>query len=86
MEAKTPVYFVIGESDEYYGSEPFKEAYQTLYDLYRKQGLSESEINKLLVLDVKGKEYFEGTQITYQHGGGYLFCRDKEIMGWLFNH
>ena len=25
-EAKTPVYFVIGESDEYYGSEPFKEA------------------------------------------------------------
>lgn len=19
-------------------------------------------------------------------GGGYLFCRDKKIMGWLFNH
>lgn len=29
-EAKTPVYFVIGESDEYYGSESFKEAYQIL--------------------------------------------------------
>lgn len=86
VEAKTPVYFVIGESDEYYGSEPFKEAYQKLYNLYRKQGVSESEIDKLLVLDVKGKEYFEGTQITYQHGGGYLFCRDKEIMGWLFEH
>ena len=26
VEMKTPVYFVIGESDEYYGSEPFKEA------------------------------------------------------------
>lgn len=85
-EAKTPVYFVIGESDEYYGSEPFKEAYQTLYGLYREQGLSDFEIDKLLVLDVKGKDYFEGTPITYQHGGGYLFCRDKEIMGWLFNH
>lgn len=27
VEMKTLVYFVIGESDEYYGSEPFKEAY-----------------------------------------------------------
>ena len=79
-EAKTPVYFVIGESDEYYGAEPFKR-----HDLYREQGLSESDIDKLLVLDIKGKDYFEGTPVTYQHGGGYLFCRDKEIMGWLFN-
>lgn len=86
VEAKTPVYFIIGESDEYYGSEPFKEAYETLYGLYREQGLSKSEIDKLLVLDVKGADYFEGTKITYQHGGGYLFCRDKEVMGWLFHY
>ncbi len=86
VEAKTPVYFVIGENDEYYGSSPFKEAYQKLHDLYEKQGLSETDIDKLVVLDVKGKDYFEGTPVTYQHGGGYLFCRDKEIMEWLFNH
>ena len=86
VASRTPVYFVIGESDEYYGSAPFKKAYQTLYNLYKKQGLSDSEIDRLLVLDVKGKDYFEGTQITYQHGGGYLFCRDERIMGWLFNH
>ncbi len=86
VEAKTPVYFVIGESDEYYGSGPFKEAYQKIHDLYKEQGLSESDIDKLIVLDVKGKDYFEGTPVAYQHGGGYLFCRDKEIMGWLFNH
>ena len=85
-EAKTPVYFVIGESDEYYGSESFQKAYQVIHDLYRKQGLSETDIDKLLVLDIKGKDYFEGTPVTYQHGGGYLFCRDKEIMGWLFSH
>ena len=85
VETKTPVYFVIGESDEYYGSEPFKEAYQQIHELYKEQGLSESEIDKLVVLDVKDKDYFEGTPVTYQHGGGYLFCRDKEIMGWLFN-
>lgn len=85
VKMKTPVYFVIGESDEYYGSEPFKEAYQQIHELYKEQGLSESEIDKLVVLDVKDKDYFEGTPVTYQHGGGYLFCRDKEIMEWLFN-
>ena len=86
VEAKTPVYFVIGESDEYYESEPFKESYRKIHELYKEQGLSETEIDKLVVLDIKGKDYFEGTPVTYQHGGGYLFCRDKEIMGWLFNH
>ncbi len=84
VKAKTPVYFVIGESDEYYGPGPFKKAYKKLYNLYRKQGLSRKQINKLLVLDVKDSSYFAGTGITYQHGGGYLFSRDKKIMGWLF--
>ena len=45
VEMKTPVYFVIGESDEYYGSEPFKEAYQQIHepvsythlDVYKRQ-------------------------------------------------
>ena len=83
-EARTPVYFVIGEDDEYYSSKPFRDAYRKLQDIYKKQGLSEKEIGKLLVLDVKGDSYFEGTGVTYQHGGGSLFCRDKEIMGWLF--
>lgn len=86
VQSETPVYFVIGEKDEYYGSEPFQRAYRRLHDLYEKKGLSENKIDELLVLDVKGSEYFAGTQVTYQHGGGYLFCRDPEIMGWLFNH
>lgn len=83
-EAETPVYFVIGEDDEYYSSGPFKDAYKRLHDIYKKRGLSEKEIEKLLVLDVKGSSYFKGTGVTYQHGAGILFCRDEEIMGWLF--
>ena len=83
-KAKMPLYFMIGEDDEYYSSKPFKDTYKKLHDIYQKQGLSEKEIGKLLALDVKGESYFEGTGITYQHGGGFLFCRDKEIMGWLF--
>lgn len=83
-EARTPVYFVIGESDEYYSSKPFRNAYKKLHSLYQKEGLSKKEIEKLLVLDVKDSPYFKGTGITYQHGGGNLFCRDEKIMNWLF--
>lgn len=86
VDAGTPVYFVIGESDEYYGSEPFKKAYRTLYRMYQKKGLTKEQIDKLLVLEVKDADYFAGTGITYQHGGGYLFCRDRAIMEWLFGH
>ena len=84
VKARTPVYFVIGEDDEYYSSKPFRDAYKKLHGLYQKEGLSEKEIEKLLVLDVKGSDYFKGTGITYQHGGGWLFCRDEKIMNWLF--
>ena len=33
VEARVPVYFVIGESDEYYGSGPSQEAYDSLREL-----------------------------------------------------
>lgn len=87
VENHTPVYFVIGESDEYYGAEPFAEAYQKLHELYEQQGLSDAEINDLLVLDVKSSKYFSSQNVTAnQHGyGSALFAGDTNIMGWLFN-
>ncbi|HJB14661.1 MAG TPA: prolyl oligopeptidase family serine peptidase [Candidatus Blautia excrementipullorum] len=85
VESRTPVYLVIGESDEYYGSEPSKEAYSELYDLYRQEGFSEEEINELLVLDIKDASYFESRGADSQHGGGGLFAEDDAIMGWLFH-
>lgn len=84
VDSRLPVYFVIGEDDEYYGSEPSKEAYETLRDMYREDGLADEEIDSLLVLDVKDAEYFESRGVQYQHGGGNLFAADGEIMGWLF--
>ncbi|EHI99172.1 hypothetical protein CDLVIII_2553 [Clostridium sp. DL-VIII] len=86
-KSRTPVYFVIGENDEYYGSQPSKEAYNILYNLYREQGFSDKEIGQLLVLDVKSADYFTSHGITNQHGGGAaLFAKDADIMGWLFNN
>lgn len=85
VESRTPVYLVVGESDEYYGSGPSEEAYETLHDLYLQEGLTEEEISSLLVLDVKDADYFESRGTTNQHGGGNLFAADEEIMGWLFS-
>ena len=82
--ARVPVYFVIGESDEYYGSDPSRDAYDRLHELYTEAGLSEEEIDQLLVLDIKDAAYFTEGGAPNQHGGGNLFAQDPEIMGWLF--
>lgn len=83
-EHELPIYFAIGRSDEYYGSEPTQEAYDTLYALYEQQGYDKEEIDSLLVLDIKEHDYFTEQGISNEHGGGGLFAFDEEIMGWLF--
>ena len=84
VEARVPIYFVVGQGDEYYGSDPSREAYDSLHELYEQAGLSQAEIDQLLVLDVKDADYFRDGGAPNQHGGGNLFAQDPEIMGWLF--
>jgi predicted peptidase len=85
VKSKTPVYLVVGESDEYYGSTPFKNAYNKLYKQYQKKGYTKKQINSRLVLDVKSASYFQEGGVSHQHGGGAaLFSKDEAIMGWLF--
>ena len=85
VENKTPVYFVIGEDDEYYGVAPTRKAYDTLCERYKEKGLSQDEIDQLVILDIKDSDYFESQGVDNQHGGGSkLFSRDEKIMGWLF--
>lgn len=83
-KAKTPVYMAIAENDTYYGSGYLKDAYNELYELYKQQGLSDSKINEILVLDVKQDEYFTERGYHDQHAGGNAFSADEDIMGWLF--
>ena len=85
VESRTPIYFVIGESDEYYGSAQISATYETLCGLYRAQGLSDTQISELAVLDIKPASYFTERGATNQHGGGGLFAYDEQIMGWLLN-
>lgn len=83
--AGTPVYLATGEQDSYYGSDSMKNAAEQLRELYEQQGLSDEEIDKLVVLDVKDQEYFTQRGYTDQHGGGMAFAKDGKIIGWLFD-
>ena len=84
VQSRTPVYLVVGAEDEYYGAAPTQEAYDNLRALYEQAGLPDSEIDRLLVLDIKDASYFAQGGAPNQHGGGNLFARDAQIMGWLF--
>ena len=83
-QAKTLVFLVTGEQDSYYGSDSMKSTYTQLRALYEQQGLSDEEIDCLLVLDVKPQSYFADRGISDQHGGGMAIAKDEAIMGWLF--
>ena len=83
-EAETPIYMAIGGDDSYYGSSSLKETYKKLRTLYQEEGLSEDEIESLVILDVKEQDYFTAAGFEDQHMGGFAFAHDKKIMGWLF--
>ena len=80
VKARTPVYLVTGESDSYYGSKPLRDAYEKLHDLYLAEGLTEREIDSLLILDIKEEQYFTARGFTDQHLGGQAFAKDESII------
>lgn len=84
VESRTPVYLATGENDSYYGSTSVRETYAKLREMYQAQGLSDREINELVVMDLKPQSYFDERGVHDQHAGGGLFAHDEEIMGWLF--
>lgn len=84
-QARTPVYLAIGSEDSYYGPESLEETYNTLHELYEEQGLTDEEIDELLVLNEKDQDYFSERGFSDQHAGGQAFASDEEVMGWLFS-
>lgn len=84
VRARLPVRLAVGEDDSYYGSGPLKEAYRNLVERYRAQGLAQEEIDRLVVLDVRGKAYFDAHDVSDQHAGGLTIASDADSLGWLF--
>ena len=58
---------------------------------YQAAGLSDGEVSKLVVLDIKNAAYFEDfferEDTSNQHSAGNkIIAEDDEIMIWLFSH
>ena len=83
--ARTPVYMIIGEDDSYYGSESLKNAYARLHAPYEAKGLSDAEIDDILVLNVKDADWFKERGISDQHGGGMAFPEEPGLLTWVFS-
>lgn len=93
VEAKTPLYIFTSEHDSYYGSEPAILAWQLIHDQYISAGLTENEINNILVLDVREDAWFDKTLGIYSpenrdnidyHGAGIFVAFDENVMRWIF--
>lgn len=80
-----PIYICMAEHDEYYGSEKARNAYENLKESYRAAGISDADIEKLLVLDIKDDSYFGGSFTGNYHGGGWLFANDEDIISWIIS-
>lgn len=77
------VYIFMAENDEYYGSGKARDAYNGLHEAYLDTGLTESQIEDVLCLEIPDNEYFNSRGIYNYHGGGNLLFQDRSILNWM---
>lgn len=77
------VYIFMAENDEYYGSEKARDAYHGLYEAYLDAGLTESQIEDVLCLEIPDNEYFNSRGIYNYHSGGNVLFEDESILQWI---
>ena len=77
------VYIFMAENDEYYGSQKTRDAYANLHAAYEKAGLTDSEINQLLQLNIPDNAYFNAKGIYNYHGGGSVVFDDENVLNWV---
>lgn len=53
--------------------------------MYQEKGLSKEEIDEILILDVRDKEYFISNGVNNEHNGGGLVAHEESIMNWLLS-
>lgn len=78
-ENRVAVYIFMAENDEYYGSQKARDAYANLHAAYEKAGLTDSEIDQLLQLNIPGNAYFNAKGIYNYHGGGSVVLDDERM-------
>ncbi len=73
-------------NDEYYGSQKARDAYLNLHAAYEKAGLTDSEIDRLLQLNIPDNAYFNAKGIYNYHGGGSIVLDDENVLNRVIAH
>lgn len=84
-ENQTAVYIYMAENDEYYGSQKARDAYNNLLAAYRETGLSDSEIDQLLQVEIPDDDFFNQQGIYNYHGGANVVFDDETILNWIIS-
>ena len=84
-ENRVAVYIFMAENDEYYGSQKARDAYANLHAAYEKAGLTDSEIDQLLQLNIPDNAYFNAKGIYNYHGGGSVVFDDENVLNWVLS-
>lgn len=84
-ENHVAVYIFMAENDEYYGSQKARDAYANLHAAYEKAGLSDSQIDQLLQLNIPDNAYFNAKGIYNYHGGGSVVFDDVNVLNWVLS-
>lgn len=81
------VYIFMAKNDEYYGSQQAWDAYNGLYEAYRKEGMSDEDIAQVLQIQTPDNEWFAERGIAGNyHGGGNVVFEEDEILEWIVAH
>lgn len=84
-ENKVAVYIFMAEHDEYYGSQKARDAYNGLWEAYRKSEISDGEVNEYLQLWIPDDEYFNSNGINNYHAGGNILFEEEAVTSWLLS-
>ena len=80
---RVAVYIFMAEHDGYYGSQKARDAYAGLHTAYERAGLTDSEIDQLLQLDIPDDAWFNAKGIYDYHGGGSVVFDDETVLDWV---
>ena len=82
---RTAVYIFMAQSDEYYGPDRARDAYQGLLAGYAAAGVPRGEAERLTVLNLPDDSYFARQGIDYFHDGGMVAADDDSLVRWVLD-
>lgn len=82
-ENRLAVYIYMARNDGYYGQARAIDAYERLRESYKRAGAPASEIDDLLVLDVRDDSYFNAYGLYSYHAAGMAVLNDPDVVQWI---